>query len=181
MSDVFWRCIPNLNPKSYQLLCHKFADFWQIERDRKAWQTDGGTDGRTNIDFFGPPYTKSPFGAIIEQLSAKHEHLLAKQNPWIYVDRIGRMMWEIYSTLARKWDPISVPCVSFQKLQNPFSKRPIFRQTSLCKFSKLQNPFSSPKLQTPVLKGYKTFSQVGQSPNFFSVVQTAHFLKDPFL
>ena len=23
-----------LNPKSYQLLCHKFADFWQIERDR---------------------------------------------------------------------------------------------------------------------------------------------------
>ena len=87
----------------------------------------------------------------------------------------------IYSTLARKWDPISVPCVSFQKLQNPFSKRPIFRQTSLCKFSKLQNPFSSPKLQTPVFKGYKTFSQVGQSPIFFSVVQTTHFLKDPFL
>ena len=86
-----------------------------------------------------------------------------------------------YSTLARKWDPISVPCVSFQKLQNPFSKRPIFRQTSLCKFSKLQNPFSSPKLQTPVFKGYKTFSQVGQSPIFFSVVQTTHFLKDPFL
>ena len=85
------------------------------------------------------------------------------------------------STLARKWDPISVPCVSFQKLQNPFSKRPIFRQTSLCKFSKLQNPFSSPKLQTPVFKGYKTFSQVGQSPIFFSVVQTTHFLKDPFL
>ena len=29
---------------------------------------------------------------IFDQLFAKHEHLLTKQNPWIYVDRIGRMM-----------------------------------------------------------------------------------------
>ena len=45
------------------ILCHKFADFWQIERDRNPDGHDR-TYGRTNIDFFGPPYTKSPFGAI---------------------------------------------------------------------------------------------------------------------
>ena len=54
----------------------------------------------------------------------------------------------------------------FSKVTKPIFKKPIFRQTSLCKFSKLQNPFSSPKLQTPVFKGYKTFSKVGQSPIF---------------
>ena len=49
----------------------------------------------------------------------------------------------------------------FSKVTKPFSKRPIFRQTSLC------NPFSSPKLQTPVFKGYKTFSQVKDRLNHY--------------
>ena len=65
ISDIFWRYIPNLNAKSYQLLA---TNCWFL-KDR-AWQktetrTETRTYGRTNIDFFGPPYTKSPFGAII--------------------------------------------------------------------------------------------------------------------
>jgi hypothetical protein len=38
-------------------------DFWSVTEKRDG-RGRGRTDGRTNIDFFGPPYTKSPFGAI---------------------------------------------------------------------------------------------------------------------
>ena len=61
MGDVFGCCISKLNPKPYQLLLfHKFADFWQIERNRK--RTDGDTYGRTNIDIVALPTQKAPSG-----------------------------------------------------------------------------------------------------------------------
>ena len=111
---------------------------------------------RTNICFWGAP---------------RHKKRL-RGNKWINfrLQYPREKMGSHFGTLCK-----------FSKVTKPIFKKTHFRQTSLCKFSKLQNPFSSPKLQTPVFKGYKTFSQVGQSPIFFSVVQTTHFLKDPFL
>ena len=47
--------------KILSITCHKFADFSKIERDRKAWRTDGRTDARTSI-FLALPTPKAPSG-----------------------------------------------------------------------------------------------------------------------
>ena len=97
--------------KSYQLLlCHKFADFWQVERDRirTETRTDGHTYGRTNIDFFGPPYTKSPKMGLFEMgfVTFENLHKVPKWDP-IFLARV------LYTQV---WGVVKVQKASFQKV-----------------------------------------------------------------
>ena len=79
-----WRILTlyiKFETKSYQLsLCHKFADFWQIERDTKCTEarTHGRTDARTAI--FWPSLHKKPLRGK-NQIHIKESQLIEHKKP----------------------------------------------------------------------------------------------------